>query len=359
MKKRNYSIDTLKFFCILGVICRHYVPFNGMDLGWPGSRYLGIVINTIARVCVPLFFMITGYFSYKKNDFKYTKCKVTNLSKILISWSIIYIIANFFMSINLKNSTTIADQFLHYIGTFRITDLYYATGIINYHLWYLSALIVAVIILYYIVKRKWLEKVVMVALILNIIGVFIPVFLKAESYIWVRDAMFFAIFYCMLGAYIHKYEYKLKQIIGKLHICVCISILIGLFGMSIVERFLYLWKFNSSGEYFVSTIPLAIFIFCVCLVHTSLLKNSIINKLGRHTLGIYLVHPLVLSIVTLLLTKLDIVWISNTVIWQIVYPLAVLIISVVIYSALQKIKELIWDLIFNKSNSSHRVRQLD
>ena len=70
-------------------------------------------------------------------------------------------------------------------------------------------------------------------------------------------------------------------------------------------------------------------------------------------------HPLVLSIVTLLLTKLDIVWISNTVIWQIVYPLAVLIISVVIYSALQKIKELIWDLIFNKSNSSHRVRQLD
>ena len=70
MKKRNYSIDTLKFFCILGVICIHYVPFKGMDLGWPGSRYLGIVINTIARVCVPLFFMITGYFSYKKNDFK-------------------------------------------------------------------------------------------------------------------------------------------------------------------------------------------------------------------------------------------------------------------------------------------------
>ena len=66
VNKRNYSIDVLKFFCILGVIIIHTHPFANVQESIFLGEYIATIINIIPRVCVPLFFISTGYFFYKK-----------------------------------------------------------------------------------------------------------------------------------------------------------------------------------------------------------------------------------------------------------------------------------------------------
>lgn len=53
--KRSASIDALKIIMAFLVVCLH-MPFPGR---------LGILVNVIARIAVPCFFVISGFFSYK------------------------------------------------------------------------------------------------------------------------------------------------------------------------------------------------------------------------------------------------------------------------------------------------------
>lgn len=51
-RSRVDSIDILKAICAFLIVCIH-VPF-------PGN--IGEYVTTLARIAVPIFFMITGYF---------------------------------------------------------------------------------------------------------------------------------------------------------------------------------------------------------------------------------------------------------------------------------------------------------
>ncbi|WP_133014345.1 hypothetical protein [Clostridium cuniculi] len=60
IKSRNYSLDFIKFFCITAIVCIHLAPFYGSKLG--------IIINTICRVALPLplVFICSGYLFLSK-----------------------------------------------------------------------------------------------------------------------------------------------------------------------------------------------------------------------------------------------------------------------------------------------------
>ena len=336
MKERNYSIDTLKFFCILGVICRHTAPFSGI----PGCEYIGIILNTITRTCVPLFFVVTGYFFYHKCSLRYMKKTLKCFFQTLVTWSVIYILVNFFMG-KVLNTIPTSWTILDYLSTFNIIDLYYATGIINYHLWYLSAIVIVLPILYWVTKNELLEKAFVVSFVLNVIGVLLPIIINESICIRVRDGLFFGLFYCVLGSCIAKYEYKVKKI-EQIQSYKYICILGILFGVTIIERYIYMKKFAVvKGDYFISTIPIVIMIFGICLVKTSIMKNTYINKIGRNTLGIYVVHPLILSITSAILTVFGITGITSNIAWRILYTPTILIISLIIYRILYKFRLII------------------
>ena len=65
IKSRNYSLDFMKFFCITAIICINLAPFSGSKLG--------IIINTLCRVAVPLFFICSGYLFLSKLSKDYSK----------------------------------------------------------------------------------------------------------------------------------------------------------------------------------------------------------------------------------------------------------------------------------------------
>lgn len=329
--KRNYAIDSLKFFCIIGVICLHAVPFNEIQAGNVGNRYLGFIVDTVARVCVPLFFMITGYFFYGRSNKSYAVKHTANSVKKLVVWSIIYVVFDIFIH-NIQESRPVFNGAAAYVESFRLPQLYYATGIVHYHLWYITAMIVVFPLMYFIISKNIIDKALIVSLILNLIGIFMPVFIKGDLWIKVRDGIFLGLFYSLLGVFIKKNEDKLSNMMRKTDCFKYILSIIILFGISIAERYIYLKKFKGAGNYFLSTIPLAILIFTLCLRQTDIFKNNIISRMGQHTLGVYLIHPMIISFINLVISMFDVNWLRNTTVWQICCVPIVYILSYLLYS---------------------------
>lgn len=82
----------------------------------------------------------------------------------------------------------------------------------------------------------------------------------------------------------------------------CIYILfILLFTLtSLIERFIYDSVFIKTGDIYISTIPLSILIFALCITKIKE-KDNMICRVGRKSFGIYVVHIGVINIVNILL----------------------------------------------------------
>lgn len=331
--ERNYAIDKIKFFCSIAIVCIHTSPFNGYEIGR--------IINVICRIGVPLFFISSGYLFYNKFSFNYTKKYFIKITKLFISWVIFYIILGLScISIsNVMNGKFIFYNYKQYFYEFNIMDLYYAKGIIRYHLWYLSSMIIMIPILYCILKSKWVNKAVVITLILNIIGIFIyntdisPI----ET---TRDALFLGLFYSVLGTYIGKNSEVIKnKFNSKISYKYILAILLFT-GTSIIERVIYDNHFTKTSDFYISTIPLSLLIFGICIIKPS--KNkSIISNIGSNSIGIYLIHIGIIDILDILIFKMNMVSIYTNVYWQIIYTPIIILLSYISYSTLQKVKYII------------------
>ncbi|PLR84032.1 hypothetical protein CVD25_13085 [Bacillus canaveralius] len=332
----NYSINSLKFFCILAVINIHTAPFISIN---PDITFL---IKTISRVGVPLFFICSGYFFAQKitrlENSGHTKKYLIKIIKILVSWILIYMVYHISMIIltNLNSAQTIINDARNYLYKFRVSDLYYAreTGIIESHLWYLSSLICIIPILYIIIEKDLIGKALTVTLLLNITGVFLPV-VNQDMWIITRDAIYFGLFYTTLGAYLAKKETYILQLKSIQYILLALIMA----SLMLTESYIYRSIFNSFGYYFVFTIPLCTLIFCVCIKNHKILQNSFINKVGNNSLGIYLVHPMIMGIAFTTLSLLNLDYISDSIIWNILFTPCVLIVSHTVCLIIQFIKQ--------------------
>ena len=72
-KQRNYSLDLLKFISSFLIVCIHFKI----------SGETGKLITIIGRFAVPVFFMVSGYYSYN-DDEHHIKNKILNIKYIKI-----------------------------------------------------------------------------------------------------------------------------------------------------------------------------------------------------------------------------------------------------------------------------------
>ena len=92
VKKRNNSIDLFRYVCALLVVIIHTEPFYGGEL-----RGLGIFLKEfLARIAVPFFFAVSGYFLFLKidRDGKAPLRSAWRLTKVYLFWSIPYLLLN-------------------------------------------------------------------------------------------------------------------------------------------------------------------------------------------------------------------------------------------------------------------------
>ncbi len=328
---RNNSIDTLRtiatFLVILVHISGGYV-FNSKDnLTLDSSFWFANIVDSLSRICVPLFVLISGMFLLGRNEtFKesYQKRSIRIVIP-LVFWSVIYVLYRIAIMYFIENTIDL--------------KLLVSSIIINgpfYHMWYLLMIVSIYLITPIInivipqITRKTLWG---VAILLLVFGMF------NHSYNnYLNNKVFFLLWFVnYLGFFILGYLIKVdnrKFSFGALTLIYILS--------SLLIAFLthYTIKLYDSVYFYGYVTPFVIIgsLSFFKIFHQLELNRNIFSKISHLTLGIYLIHAGVLDVIDLTLKHSNINYLNNAIIGIPIKFSAVLFFSLITVWVMSKIK---------------------
>lgn len=277
MIQRNIHLDYLKLFLSIIVITIHIPLCSDFTINY----FTG---QGFARVAVPLFFIINGYF-LNLDDKKKTIKLFQRLAVLYIFWMLIY------LPFYINESGLV----------FKIIKGYF-------HLWYLIGLLGAVILLY-ILKRLNLSNIVILGIslffffagwliqFLRMNGFELPTELLEKDG-GTRNFLFFAFPFVSLGYYIRT----LKQdnfIFKRINLYLAISIVL----LFIEILFYYFIKNKYGHDFLISTLLVAPILFLVYRDKPKVdLEDDFFAKIF---IAIYLVHPLVIFLISTIYPNIE------------------------------------------------------
>ncbi len=289
-KDNNNGIDVGKFIASILVLCIHVCPFSNEKLAF-------FTQNILARVAVPFFFISAGYFLFKKVDiydienntnviFKYIK----RIFIMYVFWSICY------MPLVIFNYLKTDKSLKAFFNTFIKAPILIGTVA---PLWYLNSLMVAILIIFLLLKYKVkLKNILKISCILYFLGVLgqvyygliesIPIINKIyecyfKIFLTTRNGVFFGLFYIIIGILFSKNKIHLtikKSIIG-----VIISFILMNIEIIITNKLGIATSYDMS----LAMAPTTILIFNI-LLNIKLKDSPIYIKLREFSTLIYLSH---------------------------------------------------------------------
>lgn len=312
--KRYENIDLLKTIAIFMVIVLHsgLLHINFIELK-SVATYIEFAIRLIMEG-VPIFIIVNGFLIMnKKFDFKKHLRKTLNIFVLLIIWSFVYVIISsliFNNSIDIKN-------ILKEVITTNISSKY--TGI----LWFLQSLI-ALYLLFPVIKvlhdsNKKIYNFLFIIVTIFTIGInFLSLInniiefktgWSGITYLLSYISKFniitngYFVFYFMLGGYIFENKENLKfKFNNKKSIIIVIAGLLAWIlaitygiGVSNLQNKMIGDSFNYSTVFLCITL-LGLYCLTSNYQNTGNLVNKIIESVGKNSLGIYLIHVLVIRI---------------------------------------------------------------
>lgn len=303
-RKMNYhNLDLLKYICSIIIIVLHIRPF----LNHVG--YLDIFFNNmISRVCVPLFFLITGYFICIKEqeNSDYIKQYIKNTIKLYSVWSLIYIPLTFELIYEYMPTIQKVVQNLNIsiIGLILLIPVivfvaFIYTGV-YYHLWYFPALICSLFVLYYWKKKRSVKNLLFISFLLLLFGatetyhgvltssVRELVDMYFNIFYTTRNFLFFGLFYIVFG-----YCMAARK---QLYSDYCFVKLIYAFALLIGEALLLYPSQRLNSNILLSCVPLSYYLF-VCALYLS--HRKVENKYFQFrnlSKYYYFTHPAIIVI---------------------------------------------------------------
>jgi len=277
------GLQMLKFICAIMVVQIHTFSV------------LRIAALPICRIAVPIFFIISGYFMVNRHGAITSDKLVKRFLKILkitIIATAGYMAFDAFICLLSHNGLP-----GYATPKFWLHEIIFGTSV-REHLWYLTAYLQTLICLYIALKLNrfpLLFILIPLGILLNLsIGKYI--FLIADynlPYCISRNTLTIAIPCILIGILIRYYEHKLpsqKTVLYALVIAVV---------MLYAEQFaLYRYFPRRNGDIIILTLPVAVLTFLYFLKLEANGKTA--KKIGllgkRHSLEIYLWHPLVATI---------------------------------------------------------------
>lgn len=272
---RKDSFDTLKFLLAFLVVFQH--------TGFTGDFGLGCM--AVARITVPLFFMITGYYLPTMPDDKFKKHFYKIVYLTVIS-TFFYSVFDYTRSIFGESSFNWFSQTFDLKNVTRWLLLNSTDHIIAYHLWYFYAIIYVLIIIYIAKKNNKMGFLFKVMPFL-ILGHYL---INNFSGIYYRNFLFSGLPHVLLGYVFRVYE---KQLLNICHssrtliynlivicICICLELLVyKTTGVKVLR------------EYYLFTAPALICVFLLVIKHPNWGAGSIFSKIGKKYSGhIYIMH---------------------------------------------------------------------
>lgn len=324
-EQRRAEFDVLKFICAFLVICIHS-PFPGV---------FGQYFSALARIAVPIFFMITGFF-YSSTAEKNRELKqIKKVFILVLESNALYFLWKCFYSVISGSGIT-----AYLSSTFTFTNFFWLLLLnrspFGDHLWYLSALLYVLLIVY-AAKRLNLMKVLYLLTPLLLIGDLVLgkysslLLHRAFSSVLVRNFLFVGLPYFCIGMLLHKYKPKPKT--GT-----TAGLMFLFSATTLAERYLIINSgLNSPREHYISTTLLAISVF---LFFTQVYKSrkptraeNVMSKIGRdYSAWVYIIHPIFITVFNFVTSKAGIYPI-----YVFFAPVIIYFISILFASAAQKI----------------------
>lgn len=284
-RKHQYNgIDVFKLLCAFLIIVLHIKPFHTDYLGLDHLNYW--IQNCVCRIAVPFYFTASGFLLFRKMDFS---------------------------NIDNNRIKSYCFKILRLLGTW--TFLLFIGG--SWQLWYLGALVLAVIILSKLIKRGLkIRYIVIISLFLYLIGLlgdsyygfieplknyFIPkLMISGYDLIFntTRNGIFFGLIFVLMGALFAKRRIVINNIV----------VIIGLF-VSIALLFLeafFLRHFSHPKDYnmYLSLIPVVFLLFYMA-THLNLKNKPIYNSFRVIGMAMFFTHLFVNYFVKLSLEVLN------------------------------------------------------
>ena len=292
----NYdNVDLFKYIFSIVILILHLHPFLQT------SYHLNLFFNNIVgRICVPFFFIVSGYFIAKKEQKKkkYIDKYIKSIFYVYIVWCIIYI------PIIIMYGLSYLDVVKEYLNNFNVLIIPFIPLILIfimfyvgtfYHLWYFPALIISVWIL-----KKWknkfsINKLLLISFVLLLIGAsetyygLIPISIKHyfnyyfNIFITTRNFLFFGLFYVTLGYKLGlKKEIYVTNSFVKLLICIVLLFLETNF-LQTIERL--------NSNIILSCFPLSYYLFINLIYFNNIINLKNNNLFRSYSKYYYLVHP--------------------------------------------------------------------
>ena len=277
---RNYSLDTLKLICAIWVIFIHT----------PQPEVWGDYITPLIHCAVPIFFMVSGYFTYGKEDIKHHIHK--RIKHILYIFCIIFLFY-FFLSLIANDK----DSLEHLSILFSYNFILLNSVPYSMHLWYIIAYIYVLLIILLVDRFNLYKLLFFITPILLLtaltIGKYSEIILgHTFPTNYTRNFLFTGLPFFTLGMIIKKAE-RLPNIYIAGISCAVFYIL----------GFIEVLHVKNLGDFYASTIFLSLSIF-ILFLNIKHVKDNIFSKVGREdSLYIYLMHFFIATGVTLLSNK--------------------------------------------------------
>jgi len=292
MRNRILWIDTIKAFAILFVIFIHSSSPFITEKVQGGTWMIANIYDSMSRMAVPLFFMVSGVLFLNKKDESLITFFRKRFLKIIIplfAWSIIYILLRKY----------IAHQNINIIDSL----LYALNKPVYYHLWFMYSIIGVYLMLpivkvfntyasknikyYYLVL--WFISVAIIPLINSIyhteIETYMPIVVGYVGYFILGDLL--------------KDLQVTKTIYYSSILIFIIATLITIIGTASGDTFTHIYYDNFSVTTIMQSISMFIILKYLTINHienSEKLSKTVI-LLSTFSLGIYLIHPIFLRLI--------------------------------------------------------------
>lgn len=307
---RNNSLDIAKLFASFFVIVVHSGSYPEM------SPFNADLFRISSRWAVPFFFLASGYLMGGGINIDVGK-KLNKLFSILFYSSLLYI-----PIVYLSNNN---DFIMLLVRVFSFDSLRSGT---YFHLWFVTALMIGVLLTNYLIKNVHVSVGLVISLLL-IAAYWLTDIGQSFNIPAERNSMFY-VFRSLLGiplvyiGYLLKSHGLMNSISNKsAWLFFILSIVLMMAEVPLCQ--ILLDGYIRERQFPLFSVPAALALLSIC-VNTSVKENTLSNAGRDYSLGIYLIHPAILYFITPVLEKLNIV--SSTVNLVLAFTLSLFVFAI-------------------------------
>ncbi len=329
-RKGYIGIDYFKFVAAFLVIAIHTSPLATFT-----ENGDFILTRIIARVAVPFYFMVSGFFLISRYVYNTDKLKVF-LKKMAVIYGISVLI---YIPLNVYNHYFSMEYLLPNL----LKDIFFDGTM--YHLWYLPASMFGAIIAWFLVRKVGFERALGITMLLYVVGVFgdsyygvvcnIPTIQRIytnmfELFDYTRNGFFFSpVFFVMGGMIADKADRGSKKIS-------VIGLSISAVLMLVEGMVLHTLDLQRHDSMYFALLPCMYFLF-VLLVQPRGQRKEVLRTMA---LAIYIIHPMVIVAVRLVakILRSQTLLVENSMIHYLVVCIVSAFVSFLFAKVLYKLK---------------------